>query len=361
MSRRLLTDDPCFAASDVAQALAARPLGFVDVGARGGVQSHVDAIAPLAAVLAFEPDAEAVPAVRQSLMAGWQRADVEPVALGDRDGTGTLHLFASGMNHSLLPAAPRFRTRYAVGSLADVGSVSVTLNTLDTVLFGHREAEPFWGELLKLDVQGAELGLLSAAPRTLAERAVTVIAEVCFLDIYQDQPKFSELEQFLRSRGFTFYGFLSLQGWSQKYLDKRTTEGRERLCFGDAVFFKDPRESDDPSIALRHWQVLYVTSLLLGFVDFAIEVASHAPVSDEEAQRLVSAAVRWSRRGVGDAITEVQALLAQMQAEPEAARLHLGRFVDARRSLADVSDALLPRRAIQRPNGTVLSLPTDEG
>jgi hypothetical protein len=54
-----LMNDRAFAESSIARGLRAKPLGFVDIGARGGVDALLADVAPLTAVLAFEPDEQA--------------------------------------------------------------------------------------------------------------------------------------------------------------------------------------------------------------------------------------------------------------------------------------------------------------
>lgn len=342
-----ILDDPDFLASDLRRALVERPFGYIDVGARGGAKAWCAPIAPLAAALLFEPDRSCLADLENSLKAGgWAQAVVEPLGLGRHSGPAVLNLYAHGVNHSLYPANPAFRDRYTVASLADAGTATVDLATLDEVLFDRRKSEPHWGEFLKLDAQGAELDILAGATRTLAERTVAVVAECSFLDIYEGQPRFSALEPFLAERGFTFYGFEGLQGWSCKFLDKRTARGRERLCFGDAVFLRDPLPSSarPQSLTPRQGQALYVAALLLGYFDFAIEWAAEAPFPAVEADRLIALARRRAAHRPAEALAEVEALAARMRAAPAEAGLEFCRFVDRHRALFDAADAALPRR-----------------
>lgn len=340
-----LQHDPDFLSSSLYQELLRAPLGFIDVGARGGVQPFADPIAELTAVMAFEPDPAGAADLARLLGTRWKQAVIEQTAIGGHNGQAPFYLCAHGVNHSLLPVSPPFRDRYGVASLAERGTITVDLRTLDEVLFHQRSTEPYWGELLKLDVQGAELDILRAAPRTLAERTVAIVAEVCFLDLYQGQPHFSELEQFMASQGFSFYGFLSLQGWSQKFLDKTNSVGRERICFGDALFLRDPLPSGGGRpLGERSYRMLYLCALLFGFYDFAIELAAEGDFSEDEAERLIRLAQKQASYDPQQAIIHVQNLLQAMTAAPERALIELGRFVSERKTLCEVADADVPRR-----------------
>ncbi|CAG0979643.1 2-O-methyltransferase NoeI [Phycisphaerales bacterium] len=62
-------------------------------------------------------------------------------------------------------------------------------------------------DFLKIDVQGAELDVFKGAPRLLS-RALVVHTEVEFVPMYEGQPLFSDVDQFLRSQGFLLHSFL---------------------------------------------------------------------------------------------------------------------------------------------------------
>src|SRR5438105_1912471 len=101
-----LASNRLFRATAPGKALAAVPLGFVDIGARGGVHGLLAPIAACTAVLGFEPDELACREVNESFRAGtmpWARLKMLPVALADRAGEAILHLCAAPTNHSLLP------------------------------------------------------------------------------------------------------------------------------------------------------------------------------------------------------------------------------------------------------------------
>jgi hypothetical protein len=58
-------------------------------------------------------------------------------------------------------------------------------------------------DLLKVDAQGFELRVLNGARQLIERVAVPVIfLEVCFVRIYENQPLFPELYQYLFDRGY---------------------------------------------------------------------------------------------------------------------------------------------------------------
>ncbi len=67
-------------------------------------------------------------------------------------------------------------------------------------------------DVLKMDVQGAELDCLKGATRILKESVVFVQTEVEFVPLYKGQPLFADVDAFLRSQGFMLHTFYAPSG-----------------------------------------------------------------------------------------------------------------------------------------------------
>jgi hypothetical protein len=102
--------------------------------------------------------------------------------------------------------------------------------------------------MVKIDVQGAELDVFEGLGRKL-EDVLVIWAEVEFIPIYENQPLFSEIEQFLRSRGFMFHSFDGIASRCLKpYAEKtRLRMGRAQAIWSDAIFVRDFRTLADLS------------------------------------------------------------------------------------------------------------------
>jgi FkbM family methyltransferase len=285
-----LLDDPMFAHSAPAAALRAKPLGFVDIGARGGIHSVVAPLAGVTAVLGFEPDADECARIRsQQSGAPWAKFDLEPCALAGREGERSFYVLTRPVNSSLLRPNAALARRYRITGFEIARQVVVHTRSLDAILFGNRAQQDYWGEFVKLDAQGADLDILRGATRTLAERTVAAIVEVEFCQLYEKQPLFSEVETFMRERGFAFFGFGAMSyrsGRLRHLLGQRSARWQERLIHADAIFFKDPLVGNTPSLPNRAHHVLFASAMLLGYYDLALEVALETWASGEEATRI---------------------------------------------------------------------------
>lgn len=140
----------------------------VDAGAHIGIFTLMAArrVGPTGRVLAFEPSPHTQETLRRNLsLNGLPWVKLHPVALSDAEGTAPFFVAADGVENPVadsLQASPnraqvRVRVRRLDAVLAEEGITSV--------------------DLLKIDVEGAELRLMDGAPQALA-RAQRVVMEV---------------------------------------------------------------------------------------------------------------------------------------------------------------------------------------
>ena len=340
-----LSDHGDFASTSVANALSKQPLGYIDIGARGGTHDMVYAVARQTAVLAFEPDSEECRRLLgiEEVVNPWANFQLEAVALAETAQEVTLHLLSEPNNHSLLAPNTDFTSRYNMVKWQELGTAPLYAVSLDSILFGHRIQESHWGEFIKLDTQGTEFEILKGAVKTLNERCVAVVAEVSFCQLYRGQKLFSDVEQLLRGYGFSFYGFMPIHTRSRKLLDKRTHITVERALYADAIFFKDPLGGTEVSLSTRQQQVLFTVALLLNFYDFALELAQETWLRDVDnperisIDRLVKSLAELPATNSVQAVEELQ---RQVKLRPELANLSVGNFVDRRRRVCDFDDVL---------------------
>jgi FkbM family methyltransferase len=95
-------------------------------------------------------------------------------------------------------------------------------------------------DLLKMDVQGAEVDVIHGAENAL--KSVSIIqTEVCFVELYQGQYLFADVDRELRARGFSFHTFLGFGGRALKPLISSGNINQQfrQLLWSDAIYIKD--------------------------------------------------------------------------------------------------------------------------
>ena len=95
-------------------------------------------------------------------------------------------------------------------------------------------------DYIKLDIQGGELTALENGINTLSESIIAEI-EVEFIQQYENQPLFAEIEIFMRKHGFMFHTFLGYGTRSIKPIVKNNniSKGFRQWIWSDAVFIKN--------------------------------------------------------------------------------------------------------------------------
>jgi FkbM family methyltransferase len=337
----IIADLPGMGKTDWAREWQADPLGFIDIGARGGVHAMVEAMAKWSKVLAFEPDAAECERLRPELAASnFARIELRACGIAGADGDADLHLLANPVNHSLLAPNAQMAGRYAIRGFNEVGVARVPCRSLDSLLLGEMKNEPHWGEFIKIDTQGGELAILQGARKLLSTRTMALSLEAGFFPTYIDQPLFSEIEFFLRGEGFILYGFHDLHHRSQKRLDKKIESGRERLFFTDAVFFRDPLDPANASASFssRQWRSLLAATLLLRYYDYALELLESPGFPETNKEALRAAIHQLAAISPEAMIGEVDELHQAIAANPGLANVLVGKFVDARRAWPDYDE-----------------------
>ena len=111
----------------------------------------------------------------------------------------------------------------------------------------------------------------------LKKNTSCVVVEIEFAEMYKGQSLFSEVEKFLRSIGFSFYGFFDLtyrSGSLRSCLAKKNNQWNERLIHADAVFFWDPISICDESIMSRRAHSTALSAYTLGYYDLFVEIVT---------------------------------------------------------------------------------------
>ncbi len=141
-----------------------------DVGANVGyytlLASHK--VGPTGRVIAFEPLPANVRFVQRHLRLNRVRnVSVQEVAVSDHDGLARFAPHASN----------------AMGKLSESGSVEVAMVSLDSVIHAEKFPDP---TLVKIDVEGAELGVLRGASRLLARARPTILLATHGAEVHRE-------------------------------------------------------------------------------------------------------------------------------------------------------------------------------
>ena len=172
-----------------------------DIGANIGLHSiAATVVEPGLQVHSFEPNPivfarlEAHARRNGSLVRCW------PVALGERDGTATLHVNASG-NPGMTTLAPWDQATYS-------SQVEVNLMRADSIIHLHYAPAP---HLIKLDVEGSEAAVLAGFGKWLHHPGLRAVVFEARADLLAD-PAHCPAARLLQSAGFAFQSLSRAEG-----------------------------------------------------------------------------------------------------------------------------------------------------
>jgi FkbM family methyltransferase len=224
------------------------PVVVVDVGARGGVESHWKAFGAHVDIIAFEADAEEAARLNAT---GEKNVAFLAAALGAENGTRTLHLTRHAASTTVYPAIPEWDGRFiSSGNLETERTVEIRTTTLRDALAGRK------ADFLKLDAEGAELDVLRGAD---LGPVLGVVAELNFGQSPSGQPSFADFDVHCRAAGLQLYD-LDVYCFSRKTLpypflyDLRDGSGKPvagptiqgQTLSSDALYFRDGLKTSQP-------------------------------------------------------------------------------------------------------------------
>lgn len=222
------------------------------VGGRSGTRNLpvFSSLEPDVVSVFYEPDTTAIDGIYRATGHLASRTCVLTDCLSGNGGIRPFHIFNDRYRSSILPLVPDFANRFAFDpqfgwdtdpeSTETVERHELETMTLDQVLWREGTGLPP-PDYLSIDTQGTELEILQGATETLYKNVLVVFVEVGFAPTYEGQPMFSEIEEFLRTRGFRL---ASLEVFPAQ---ARTPDripigfrGRGFIDSGEALFLREP-------------------------------------------------------------------------------------------------------------------------
>jgi len=183
----------------ISSLLGKSPITLIDVGASSGeFAASTQKMCGLRKALLVEPQPTRCLQLRERF--SQPEVVIRQCALSDRDTTVEMEILNWDFCSSLLPVRRDLST---VSGALDLGmreKISCSVQTIDGLL-----TELGWNDelidLLKIDVQGAELFVLRGAIQSL-RNVGTVFCEVSFQPLYEGSAVFSEIYDFMYGQGF---------------------------------------------------------------------------------------------------------------------------------------------------------------
>lgn len=200
-----------------------KPKCIFDVGAHYGetALTYKD-LFPDANIYSFEPFPHSVKKFKDNT-SKYSKIKVFEKAFSNRIQESIFHINTSDATNSLLNSNKT--DSWIDGATETKDSIRVQTDTIDNFC-EMMNIDSI--DILKLDVQGAELLVLEGAARMLQNKKINVIfTEVEFIEIYTGQPLFHDITAFLSAYNYQLFGLHTAHKFDNG-----------QLAWGDAIFIK---------------------------------------------------------------------------------------------------------------------------
>ena len=228
-------------ASLVQKIIGSTTISLLDVGAAHGAydrwavfKKHID-------YFAVEPDSRSSTSMLTSnSSSSYNSETLITKALWHSVGEVTLNLCRKPMVSSIYEPNRQFTDLFPEPERNDiVDKVTLPCETVDRI--AQQLKTTF--DVIKLDVQGAELDVMHGSAKSL-EHALAIDIEVEFCELYKGQPLFDQVFSFLRKAGLEFIDFTYIYRWSPDAYN-----GLGQATFSDALFMRVPEKAAESSDA----------------------------------------------------------------------------------------------------------------
>jgi len=232
---------------------------LVDVGARGGINKRWKSIAPILKVIGFEPDEKECEQVNLNAKSSPNELVCYPFALGQHKNTKVkLNICKDPGCISIYEPNTEFvDSFYYAPNMQVTKTIDITLNTLNDVC----EQNHIKPDCIKIDTQGYELEILKGSLNILNQVKFLEL-EVEFNPQYKNQPLFSDIDLFLREKGFLLLGIRRTYWRRQVNDDLPKSHFGGQIMHGDAIYY-NARHLDNEAFASVKELIKYCTILSL--------------------------------------------------------------------------------------------------
>lgn len=126
-------------------------------------------------------------------------------------------------------------------------------------------------DFLKMDIQGGELTVMKNGVRVLRNCAAVQL-EVSFVNLYESQPSFGDIDVWMRSMGFVPHAFAALKRWSiaPTIFSNNFRVAGNQLLEADVIYVRDPLELSRLSDA-----TIAISALLAQYCFKSIDLCVH--------------------------------------------------------------------------------------
>jgi FkbM family methyltransferase len=238
-------------------------LHLLDIGGRGGPVNELKGLERVAKLTIVEPDHIEAKILLDNteLYKSWLELKIIEEAISKKSGQIELNITRQAGLSSIYPINQEVVHKYFSGDMWTVDkSIIVRSDTLKNIEQRHSLTAV---DVIKIDTQGSELEILKSASEKLIEGVSAIMIEIEMQQFYINQPVFSDVDSWLREKGFIIYDMARSKLRRSNSLNLPFS--KRELVWAHCLYFKEPSSSRDLS-------KLASTLICFGYLDSALQV-----------------------------------------------------------------------------------------
>ena len=202
-------------------------LSLLDIGAAGDIEPRWLSISKELDYTAFEPDKRSVKKLSNSH--NCKKYEIIEKAVWDSKKDIVFNLCNDPQVSSSLKPNKKLLDKFPEPHRFNIKkTISVFTSTIDDELYEKNI------DFVKLDIQGGEYYALKGMKNKL-KNCLGLEIEVEFSNLYNNQPLFGDLDNFLKNQDFEFIDFTNIYRW-----DRKVYNSFGQAVFGDGLWLRSP-------------------------------------------------------------------------------------------------------------------------
>jgi FkbM family methyltransferase len=221
-------------------------LFFIDVGAKDKLD-FLEELSSITAIVGFEPNPVELDLLRKKYAENnFKSIELSGNCLSDYDGEVSFNITRHSSMSSLLETdLTNYQKHFGLYKNFESWKSNIEIDTvikasavkLDHFIKGKNSIIDY----LKIDTQGSELKILHGAEKLLDEKRINILkVEVSTIAVYQNQVMFSDIDIYLRDKGYFLVDFIT---YRDNYIPV-SGNIHDKNCHyapcGDAIYVLDP-------------------------------------------------------------------------------------------------------------------------
>ena len=250
------------------------PLVLVDVGASGGLSFNWQPAKKYLQIIGFEPDKREFANLEKRANNNIKYLNI---ALYKEKASLDFYLTKKQQTSSIFKPNREFLDKFERSERFNIVGISkLEVDAIDN-LFGMHNIND--ADFMKIDTQGSEYFVLQGAKDTIKKCIFGIEVEVEFVELYQDQPLFAEVDSFVRKQGFHMFDIQG--GYWKRAIGKDYGKKKGQLVWGNVLYLRKSEDfckviNEIKCIDERKSKALKAISIcfLYGYFDYAMEIFS---------------------------------------------------------------------------------------